>query len=141
MFERITLYENYVKALAFKKLPDGRYKVTLTAGSAKFYADSLGNLKKYPVSDYMDIGLFAVDSAGGRKKERPLLMQRVKMDKPEKIFEFFVNEKPYSAGVDPYLKLIDRTPDNNNCRFGEKPILPELKEGADGFSINFKLGD
>ena len=141
MFERITLYENYVKALEYNKLPDGRYKVTLTAGSSKFYADSLGNLKRYPVSDYMDIGIFAADSAGGRKKERPLLMQRVKMDKPEKIFEFIVKEKPYSAGVDPYLKLIDRTPDNNNCRFGEKPVPPELKEGADGFNINFKLGN
>ena len=137
LFERITMYENYVKALDYKKLPDGCYKVILTAGSAKFYADSLGNLKRTAVNDYMDVGIFAKDG----KKERPLLMQRVKMDAPEKKFEFVVKEKPVSAGVDPYLKLIDRTPDNNNCRFGEKPVEPKLKEGTDGFNFEFKLGN
>lgn len=141
MFERITLYENYVKALDYRKMPDGSYKVSLTAGSAKFYADSLGNLKKYPVSDYMDIGVFAADSAGRHRTERPLLMQRVKMDKQEKVFEFLLKEKPYSAGVDPYLKLIDRTPANNNCLFGEKPAKPELKEGSDGFEFIFRTGN
>ena len=141
LFERITLYENYVKALDMKKLPDGSWKVSITAGSAKFYADSIGNLKKWPVNDYMDIGIFTADSSGGVKKERPLVMQRVKMDKPEKTFEFIVKEKPVSAGLDPYLKLIDRTPKNNNCRFGETPKKPELKEGAPDINFIFSMGD
>jgi hypothetical protein len=53
-------------------------------------------------------------------------MQKVKMDSAIKTFTFIVKEKPFSAGIDPYLKLIDRKPDNNTCNFGQKPVIPEL---------------
>lgn len=123
LFERIALYENYVKTLSYEKLKDGSFKVSLTVGSAKFYSDSLGNQKRVGVRDYMDIGIFGAGEAGEGKE---LLMQRIRMDEPEKRFEFIVKEKPVRAGIDPYLKLIDRTPENNLCKFGEIPVKPRL---------------
>jgi ABC-2 type transport system permease protein len=129
MFEKITLYENYVKALDFKELKDKTYEVTLTVGSAKYYSDSIGKQTTAAVNDYMDIGIFTENKDKTKLKERPLILQRIKMDKPEKTFTYIVKEKPYSAGIDPYLKLIDRTPDNNSYQFGKEPKIPNLETG------------
>jgi ABC-2 type transport system permease protein len=140
LFEKITIYENYVAALDYKKLSGNAYKVTLKLGSAKYYNDSLGNRTKSPVNDYMDVGIFASDTIKGKAKERILLMQRIKMDQPEKTFEFIVKDKPASAGVDPYLKLVDRKPDNNNCAFGKKPVIPNLDAKNEDLMFNVNLG-
>lgn len=135
MFEKITIYENYLKDLQFKQLPDKRYQVSLTVGSAKFYSDSIGKQITAPVKDYMDIGIFGTAKINGKETEKQLLLQRIKMDTPEKTFTFIVSDKPASAGIDPYLKLIDRTPANNQYKFGEKPTVPDLKAGNTGFSM------
>jgi len=121
MFETITIYENYVKDLSYTRTQDGKYKVSLTVGSVKFRSDSIGRNSKIPVADYMDIGIFSDKAANGKTGDKELVLQRIKMDKPEKTFEFIINEKPSSAGIDPYNKLIDRTPDNNTWKFGSKP--------------------
>ncbi|MBX9785393.1 MAG: ABC transporter permease [Chitinophagaceae bacterium] len=132
MFEKITLYENYMQKLDYKQLPDKTYKVTLTVGSAKFYSDSIGKQTTAPVNDYMDVGVFATTNVKGKETEKQLILQRIKMDKPEKTFEFIVKEKPVSAGIDPYHKLIDRTPKNNTYKFGQTPEKPNLKAGSSG---------
>ncbi|MCH5715897.1 M1 family aminopeptidase [Niabella hibiscisoli] len=124
LFEKITVYENYVAALSYKKQRDGKFKVTLTVGAAKFYADSVGKQKRAAVNDYMDVGVFAGRDTNGIYK--PLVLQRIKMDQPQKIFEFIVEGQPVSAGIDPYLKLIDRTPDNNIVSFGTLPEKVDL---------------
>ena len=137
LFEKITIYENYVKALDYKKQPDGTYKVTLTVGAAKFYADSVGKQKRAAVNDYMDIGVFAEKKANGN--ENPLLLQRIKMHQPEQTFVFTVRQQPVKAGIDPYLKLIDRTPGNNMARFGTVPAKVDLDPNKP--QLNFQLGD
>ena len=140
LFERITIYENYVKALDYKRLPDSSYQVTLTVGSAKFYSDSLGKQKKADVNDYMDVAVFTKKQDGNKTKESPLIVQRIRMDKPEKTFTWNVKSLPHSAGIDPYLKLIDRTPANNSCDFGEKPVIPDLSPGGGMPAIMVNIG-
>jgi ABC-2 type transport system permease protein len=143
MFETITIYENYVKDLSYTTTADGKYKVKLTVGSAKFRADSVGKQQKIPVADYMDIGIFAQQTTKGRVREKELVLQKIKMDQPEKTFEFIVNEKPLSAGLDPYNKLIDRTPDNNTWKFGSKPpkVSTDAKESKGPGGITISVGD
>ena len=137
MFEKITLYENYVKKLDYKKINDTTYKVNITLGSAKFYSDSTGKLTKANVNDYIDIGIFTTITINKKEVEKSLLFKRVKMDRTEKAFEFIVKEKPISAGIDPYLKLIDRTPKNNQYKFTETPSKPNLDLNGKDFSIMF----
>jgi ABC-2 type transport system permease protein len=139
LFERITLYENYVGSLESVPLPDGNYRVRFTVGSAKFYADSLGAEKKAEVNDYMDIAIFGQPNSKSKDQGKELLIQRIKMDKPEKSFEFIVKEKPAKVGIDPYLTLIDRTPENNICEFGKKPLKPSLESAASKSLINYKI--
>lgn len=135
LFEDITIYENYVKELKSVKQADGTYKVTLTVGSGKFKADSVGKSKAVPVNDWMDIGIFVQQDVKGKKVSRELLLQKVKMDKPVKTFEFIVDKEPFSAGLDPYNKLIDRIPENNRCKFGEVPRPADLDANSGNVSI------
>jgi ABC-2 type transport system permease protein len=136
MFEKITIYENYVSMLDYKKQNDSTYKVTITVGAAKFYNDNIGKSTRATVNDYMDVGIFANNTIKGIAGEKVLRMQRIKMDKPEKTFEFVVNEKPVSAGIDPFLKLIDRTPANNKYKFGDTPEKPNLDPNGGGMVIS-----
>jgi ABC-2 type transport system permease protein len=137
LFEDITIYENYIKDLKSVKQADGKYKVTLTVGSSKFKADSLGKSKAVPVNDWMDIGIFVQQDVKGKMVDKELLFKKIKMDKPLKTFEFIVDKEPKSAGLDPYNKLIDRSPDNNRCKFGTTPKPIDLSES--GGAVNISL--
>ncbi|MES2565413.1 MAG: M1 family aminopeptidase [Bacteroidota bacterium] len=138
LFEDITVYENYVKDLKSVKQPDGKFKVTLTVGSTKFKADSLGKSKEVPVNDWIDIGVFNQQEVKGKKVDKEVVFKKVKMDKATKTFEFIIDQEPFSAGLDPYNKLIDRVPDNNRCKFGSKPVPPDLSANSTnvGITIN-----
>jgi ABC-2 type transport system permease protein len=140
MFEDITVYENYIKDLSYESMKDGKYKVKLTLGSVKFKSDSLGKQKAVPVADYMDVAIFTEKIVKGKTKEKELLLQKVKMDKDVKTFEFIVSEKPIKAGIDPYGKLIDRKPENNKWNFGSKPPKVSTKAGSDNMMISLGGG-
>jgi ABC-2 type transport system permease protein len=111
MFETITLYKNELKTATYTPRPDGRFDVSLTVKSEKLRADSLGNETPTPIADYMDIGVFGADQAPGEAwdvRGKALVLQKVKLTKPETTLHFVVAEKPAKAGIDPYQKLIDR---------------------------------
>ena len=143
LFETITLNENYVKDLSYKKVGK-QYQVKLTVGSAKYRVDGKGKSKKIPVNDYVDVGVF-----GQKSKKFPegkeLIFKKVKMDKPEKTFTFLVNEEPLQAGIDPYAKLIDRNMKNNVHDFKSKPDKVNLdadeKSGGTGVKVTVNTGD
>ncbi len=135
LFEDITIYENYVKELKSVKQADGKYKVTLTVGSSKFKADTLGKSKAVTVNDWMDIGIFMQQEVNGKKVDKEVLLKKIKMDKNVKTFEFIVDKEPISAGLDPYHKLIDRAPYNNRCQFGSVPVPPDLDANSDNVNI------
>ncbi|PZU86723.1 MAG: hypothetical protein DI529_08395 [Chryseobacterium sp.] len=143
MFENITLYENYVKNLSYKKA-GGKYEVKLTVGSAKYRVDGKGKSKKVPVADYIDIAVFGIKSKQF-PEGKELVFQKVKMDKPEKTFTFYVNEEPLQAGIDPYAKLIDRNVKNNVHDFKSQPAKVNLdedeKSGGAGVKVTVNTGD
>jgi ABC-2 type transport system permease protein len=136
MFETITMYENYVKELSYTPTKDGKYKVSLTVGCAKFRVDSIGKSSKIKTNDYIDIGIFSQNYIKDKSEEKELLLLKVKMDKPEKKFEFIVNEKQFKDGIDPYNKLIDRKPDNNTCEFGKPPGHASLEDSEGNLTIS-----
>lgn len=130
LFEKITLYENYIIDFEYEAMPDGQYKVKVKVGSAKFYADPSGeDVRVEDHHDFVDIGIYAIE----QNKEKELLLQKVLMDAGEKTFEFIVDTKPSKAGIDPYLKLIDRKPENNIMQYGNKPLPPDLNTGRKSF--------
>jgi len=117
-WNKITLYEN--KVIDAKVTPTGKkdeYKVDLKVSTRKMYADSAGNEKPAAkMNDYIDIGVFAADSKDkdGRTQTNPLYLKKHKLTAGEHDIQLIVKgSKPVRVGIDPYVKLIDRIPDDN----------------------------
>lgn len=106
-FKEITLYDNRVKEASYKKLDNGKYELTLKVESVKMRADTMGNETKFPMNDWVDIGVMDGD-------EKKLIYQkRVKIDQPEMAFTLTLDTIPAKAAIDPRRLLIDRVYDDN----------------------------
>ncbi|MEQ9717738.1 MAG: M1 family aminopeptidase [Balneola sp.] len=140
MFRTITLYDNSVKEASFETLEDSTFKVDLEFYATKYrtseegkrsYKNTAGDslsveiegrrrpLQSLPLEDWIDVGVFGVDEDG---KETVLYLKKHKITEIENLVSITVDQKPVSAGIDPYNKLID-TDSNDNKRV--------LKEGKD----------
>jgi ABC-2 type transport system permease protein len=112
LFETITLYDNKADTATATKRADGTYAVHLAFSAKKLRADSLGNQTEIPVADYIDVGVFGAPEPGN-KLGKPLAVRKVHVTANEMSADFVVSERPLKAGIDPYNKLIDRTPEDN----------------------------
>ncbi|MCD6065106.1 MAG: hypothetical protein K0R82_3017, partial [Flavipsychrobacter sp.] len=114
LFENITLFSNRVTDAKYTKVGD-LYKVEIKTVSEKYYSDSLGKETVAQLNDFIDIGIFA-EPRDDKGTGKPLAMQRLRVNKRDNVHTFFVKEKPYQAGIDPYNYLVDRLPDDNMKR-------------------------
>ena len=138
IFEKIVIYENYTRTFTVTPLAGNQWKVNLTVGMNKYGNTGITEFKVDSLHDYVDIGIFAPNNSKDSLKLDPIVVKRVKMTKPVQSFEFTVDRKPGSAGIDPYLLLIDRSPDNNMLNEGQKPGKVDTSlnnSGRKGFEI------
>jgi ABC-type transport system involved in multi-copper enzyme maturation permease subunit len=114
LFRSITLFDNKAVEAASRRLPDGRYEVTLKAKARKLRADGKGVETETPLDDWIDVGVFGkVTRVGGRRQEPVLYLQKHHLTAADQTVQVVVDGLPARAGIDPYNKLIDRTPDDN----------------------------
>ncbi|GAB2866306.1 M1 family aminopeptidase [Pseudoduganella ginsengisoli] len=106
LFNAIVLYDNRALSATMRKLPGGKYEVTLKVHASKLKSDELGAEKDVPVADLIDIG---VDDKDGNS----LLRERKLIKSKESTYVVTVSGRPAKAGIDPDNKLIDRKPDDN----------------------------
>ena len=112
LFEEMTFYDNRADTATTTKRPDGSWDVHLVLKAQKLKGDSVGNSKEVPIADYVDVGVFG-DRVPGQKLGALLLVKKVKITQPVTVLDFVVPTEPKKAGIDPYNKLIDRTPEDN----------------------------
>jgi ABC-2 type transport system permease protein len=112
LFEDITVFSNRTVDATALKRPDGKYDVTIQFESRKFKDDPKGNETEVPVDDWIDIGAFAKPEKG-KQYGKTLYRDRVHVTQLRSTQTFTVDELPDQAGVDPFLLLIDRIPDDN----------------------------
>jgi len=108
-FNRIVLYDDKAISATYRKVPSGKYTVTLNTQARKYQADGNGVETAVPLADYIDIGVFA----GKKGDETPLYFSRQKLTQERQTFTITVDREPTFAGIDPYNKLIDRIADDN----------------------------
>ena len=134
MFRTITLYDNRVKDFSTKKLPNGKYEVTINAQVSKYRSDAKGKrsykdaygktltfkgkgekygVDSYPLSDYVEVGIFSEEKGKAKNKEKQLYLKKHKITKIDNKFVIIVDEKPTEVGIDPYNKLIDTNSEDN----------------------------
>jgi ABC-type transport system involved in multi-copper enzyme maturation permease subunit len=109
MFETITLFENKAEEITYSSIGD-EYEVTLKLNSRKLRADSVGNETEIPINDWIDIGVFTMDSEG---EDSLVYLKKHRLTNTESEIILKINSEPSKAGIDPINKLIDRHPDDN----------------------------
>ena len=136
-FEFITAYDNRVTESAYDKLSDDRYQVEFEVEVTKYRADDKGKrlytneegetleldiegstrtTKSYPLSDYIDVGIFGLDDEG---EETVLYLQKHKISDIKTTITVEVDSQPVEVGIDPYNKLIDTNSNDNRRKVEE----------------------
>ena len=115
LFEHISLYDLKTTEVAVADQQDenGLYTVTLTIDAKLNRADSKGKETEVEFADKVDIGLFSADPEDLSADNTVLYLQKHNIKSGENIIELKVKELPKFAGVDPFVKLIDRDSGDN----------------------------
>lgn len=117
LFEKITLYDLRAEKVVVEERSDGRFDVTLTYSAVKFYADGEGRETDADITIPIDIGIFVNSPADSDfTREDVLYLKKHIIDPANPSVTITVDTKPGFAGIDPYIKLIDRDADNNVAR-------------------------
>jgi len=116
LFEHIVLYDNRATEAVARPIGDGKYEVSLKFESRKLWAGEQGEETEVALDDPVDIGVFDEDG-------EPLYLESRRLDGSTSEVTITVGAKPARAGIDPYHKLIDRHPDDNE-------VAVELEAGA-----------
>ena len=111
-FWKITLFDNRITDATAKKLPDGKYAVTLKVHAGKVYVDGAGKETAARPDIPIEIGVFAASPGGGRDG-KPLYLQKRVLTDGDSTITVVVDGKPAVAGVDPYNELIDKVSTDN----------------------------
>ncbi len=105
LFETITLYDN--RALEAKATANGdRWDVELKLMSTKFRASQSGQETEIPLDDWIEVGVLDEDGEF-------LYREKHQLSAAETTITVTVDGKPYEAGIDPIVMLVDRNPDDN----------------------------
>ena len=115
-FWKITLYNNRVTSAKAKKLPDGKYQVTMKVHAAKYYADDKGKQTRAKMHLPLDIGVFAKAPDGLEGNEPVLYLEKRHVTDGDSTITLIVDKKPYEVGIDPYNELVDRNSVDNRAK-------------------------
>lgn len=117
LFEQITIYDLAVDEVLVESV-DGAFDVSVTVSAKKMYADGKGVESEVSFTEPLQIALFPAEpendeSFGDDDLPSPLLLVQEPVSDGTQTFVYRVNEKPDRVGIDPYLRMIDRNPENN----------------------------
>ena len=118
-FKYITLYELEMEAVSVTDDVDseGFYTVTLSVEATKQHADGQGEETEQPLDELIDIALFSDDPENLLAEDFVIYSQKHQIVSGTNAIELKVKEKPVYAGVDPYIKLVDKDSKNNLAKF------------------------
>ncbi len=115
-FDKITIFDDRMVKATAKKLPDGKYQVTLRVHAAKYYANGQGKETRAPtLSIPIEIGVFAKAKDGEEQGEQPLYLAKYPVKDGDSTITLTVAGEPYEAGIDPFNELVDRVSSDNRA--------------------------
>jgi hypothetical protein len=114
LFEKIVIYDLKVTETEVTEVDEG-FEVTMTVAAAKFEADGAGEETEVPFDQLLDVAVFAEDPEELGDVDLPpaLHFEKLRITSGDQTFTFTVDDKPGRVGIDPYVKMIDRNPDDN----------------------------
>lgn len=112
-FDRIILYENKVDEATYTEVSSDKYVINVDLNTKKMESDSLGLSTQVTIGDWIDVGVYSMNDEGD---EKLIYLKKHKFTGDDTSLEIEVDQKPFSVGVDPLNKLIDRNPEDNTKR-------------------------
>lgn len=117
LFERITIYDAKAVSASRTKLADGGWEIEIKANFKKFDADGKGVQKELDFAEEYEVGIFSKRPSEPDFGPKDVLsFQRIKIKNGEQTMKVVLpkgSSEPAVAGVDPYVKRIDRNTDDN----------------------------
>ena len=104
LFEANTFWTFDTRKATARRLPAGDWEVTLDVEAHKTVADSAGKETALPMTDWVEIGIFA-PRRPGEVLGRPLHVQKHRVRSGRQTLTITVPEMPSRAGIDPYNLL------------------------------------
>lgn len=112
LFDQIVLYSNRTQAATYRKLDNGKYEVSLEVECHRYEASPEGVETETPFQGALEIGAFAAPETG-RRYGATLYRQQHPINSGINQITFIVDTQPDLAGIDPFLLLVDRLPEDN----------------------------
>lgn len=113
LFEHITLYDLKITDVEKKVLDSGEFEVTLTVQANLLRADGKGKETNIDFSDAIDIGLFSANPEDLSVDDAVIYLQKHQVKTGENKIVLTVKSEPSFAGIDPFIKLVDRDSEDN----------------------------
>lgn len=113
MFAQITLYDLRATKVASETLADGKIKVKLTVSATQFSADGKGQEVEQPFDQQVEIALFSADPNKFSADNEVIYQGVHALKSGETELEIIVDKMPSYAGIDPFVRFIDRDTGNN----------------------------
>jgi ABC-2 type transport system permease protein len=116
LFEQITIYDLRAKEVIKEDLEDNKTKVTLTVSAQQFSADGKGKETEQPFAKEVEIVLFSEDPNDFAIKNKIIYQGLHAIESGDTVIELVVDEMPNYAGIDPFVRFIDRDTANNTIK-------------------------
>ena len=113
LFEQITIYDLRAKEVIKEALEEGKTKVTLTVSAQQFSADGKGKETEQPFAKEVEIVLFSEDPNDFAIENKIIYQGLHAIESGDTVIELIVDETPNYAGIDPFVRFIDRDTGNN----------------------------
>jgi ABC-2 type transport system permease protein len=104
LFERNTFWTFDTKKASAVQAAAGTWQVTMDLDAHKVVADSAGKETEVPISEMVEIGIFA-PAEPGQMLGKTLYLQRHRIRSGTQTITFTVSERPARGGIDPYNLL------------------------------------
>ena len=104
LFERNTFWTFDTKQARAVQTETGDWQVTLEVEAHKVVADSAGGETELPITEWVEIGIFA-PAGPGEALGKPLYVQKHRVHRGTQTITVIVPDKPARGGIDPYNLL------------------------------------
>lgn len=120
-FNRVITYQNRMKALSCKSLPDGRFEIVLQIHVQKL-DETDGHTRLLPADDDFEIGIFETRPSAWNRQTKPLYLRKYHFTKPETIIHVTTDRKPSFAVLDPMSCVLNANGDDGGvCELRPTP--------------------
>ncbi|MBL4631626.1 MAG: hypothetical protein JKY14_10875 [Paraglaciecola sp.] len=113
LFTQITIYDLRAKEATTQAIENGKSKVKLTVSAQQFSADGKGKETEQPFAKEVEIVLFSADPNDFAAQNKIIYRGLHYIESGDTVIELVVDEIPNFAGIDPFVRFIDRDTGNN----------------------------